>query len=155
VIRIKIKATEFIGSLATAFSWRRNRACKGYLHSTGQSLATGDTMHLATIMNCQNVHWVMIMIDFPALTIWHGNSLGWRLDLEHKKLLDWWLSEYTINKFTYCNMPITCQSDSFLCGILAWNALLYFFLLEQHPLMHPSNVVAERLWVLLYVCNYQ
>jgi Ulp1 protease family, C-terminal catalytic domain len=106
-------------------------------------------------MNCQNVHWVAIVIDFPALTIWHGDSLGWRLDLEHKKLLDWWFSEYSVNKFMYHDMPITRQSDSFSCGILAWNALSHFFLPEQHPLMHPSNVAAERLQVLLCVCNYQ
>ena len=45
------------------------------------------------------------------------------------------------------------QIDGFSHGLLAWNALSHFYLLEHHPLIDPQMVAMERLKVLLWVCK--
>jgi hypothetical protein len=41
------------------------------------------------IVNCKESHWAAVVLDFHAHIIWHGDSLGWELELKLKSVLDW------------------------------------------------------------------
>jgi hypothetical protein len=152
---ITIKPTHFIWSLSRAFSRRQDRPRKGYLHRISQLLGSGVMTHVACITNCKGVHWVTLVIDFMTQSIWHGDSLGWELETDVMKALEWWISGYSSVSFAHRTLPITHQSDTQSCGLLAWNGLAHFLLPEQHPLMDPSSIQTKRLHVLLRICDCQ
>jgi hypothetical protein len=152
---VEIKSTYFIAGILRAFQRRETTVRKGALHRLGHSLASGTISNLVTIAHCQDVHWVPIVIDFQACLVWHGDSLGWPMEKSHKTALEWWLAEYSTRKFTYRSLPITQQSDSHSCGLLAWNALAHFFLPSLYPLIDHSDVASARLQVFLRICTHQ
>ena len=151
---IVIEDTDFIRCLHRAFDRRYSRPRQGSIHKRGTALGRGDHRYLATIANCFGCHWVAIVIDFHTHTIWHGNSLGWAIDPDMLTLLEWWTTEYSISKFTVNHLPITHQSDTFSCGLLAWNALANFFLPERFPLIAVEKVAAERLQLFLRISDH-
>jgi hypothetical protein len=151
---IIIEDTDFIRCLRLAFDRRYTRPGKGGIHKRGTALARGDHRYLATIANCFECHWVAIIIDFRTCTIWHGDSLGWEIDPNILALLEWWTTEHGISKFTANHLPITHQSDTFSCGLLAWNALANFFLPRQFPLIAAEKVAAERLQLFLRISDH-
>ena len=121
----------------------------------GHSLGNGQQRYLATIVSSFGTHWVAIILDFGHGIVWHGDSLGWKLEDRIKTALDWFTHRYTSLKFSYQKLPITHQDDSFSCGLLAWNALSHFFLPAEHPLIEPTQVSLEGLKVLLRACAHQ
>jgi hypothetical protein len=153
--RIRVEHTHFTRSLSRAFSRRQARPRKGYLHRTGQLLASGVMTHVACIANYKDVHWVALVIDFMTKSIWYGDSLGWKLEADLGEVLEWWISGYSEVTFTYRTLPITHQSDTHSCGLLAWNSLAHFLLPERHPLMDPASIQTERLHMLLRICEHQ
>jgi hypothetical protein len=147
--------TDFIRSLSRAYDHWHTRPHKRTLHHVGQRLALGDLTHVACIANCREVHWVAIVIDFKTQSIWHGDSLGWKLEADLRNMLEWWLSGYSSSTFAHRSLPITHHTDTHSCGLLAWNNLTHFFLPEMHPLMDPASVTTEWLHVLLCICQHQ
>jgi hypothetical protein len=151
---IVIKDTDFIGCLHLAFSGCYTRPGKDSIHKRGTALGRGDHRYLATITNCFECHWVAIIIDFCTHTIWHGDSLDWAIDPDILMLLEWWTAKHSITKFTVDHLPITHQSDTFSCGLLAWNALANFFLPKQFLLIAPEQVAAEQLQLFLHISDH-
>jgi hypothetical protein len=147
-----ITYSDFLHGLKRAFS-RRKQTPKGSFYKNGSALASGISNCLATIANHEGNHWTAVVVDFPSHIIWHGDSLAWDMEPELKSALEWWISEHTSIVFTHANLPITHQEDFFSCGLLPWNALSHHFLPEQHPLIDPADVAAERLKVFLCVCK--
>jgi hypothetical protein len=147
-----IQPTYFIPALLQAYHRKTNHR-NGALYRQGQSLALGTQTCLATIMNYKGTHWVALVLDFCTHTIWHGDSLGWTMDIKLKTVLEWWTREHTSVPFMYKSLPIMHQDDAFSCGLLAWNALSHFFLPAIYPLINAMDTAAERLRVLLRVCE--
>jgi hypothetical protein len=100
-------------------------------------------MYLGAIVNSHESHWVAIILDFHTHTIWHGDSLGWKMESKLKDTLEWWTFMYTSVHFTHNHLPITRQLDTFSCRLLAWNALCHFFFPELYPLIKSANVALE------------
>jgi hypothetical protein len=138
----EIMSTYFIPSLEQAFlNWKSRH--KGSLHQLGKSLAKGNQRYIGTIVNSYKTHWVAIILDFGTQTIWHGDSLGWKMEPHTKTVLEWWTFTYTNIRFSHRQMPITHQEDTISCGLLAWNTLAHFFLPACHPLMDTADVATE------------
>ena len=149
-----IRPTDFIPSLLSVF--RRRHGLKTSfvpLKPIAEAFISGGYQHLATIMNCKDIHWVALVIDFRQKTLWHGDSLGWPMEKEVMEALRWWLTKLTSEPLVYRKLEITHQRDSFSCGLLAWNALAHFFQPANHPLIDPLNVAAARLRVLVRLCQ--
>jgi hypothetical protein len=108
---------------------------------------------LGTIINCKNIYWIALVLDFHDQVIWYGDSLDWEMDAEVMEVLAWCIKKYTTMTFKYKKMIVTYQNDTFSCGLLAWNALAHFFLPESQPLIPSSDVAIARLHVLLHVCE--
>lgn len=65
-------------------------------------------------------------------------------------VLLWWTHLHSGTKFTYADLPIMIQHDTFLCGLLAWNALVVH-VTDNMDLFSAGDVDLERLKVMLDV----
>jgi hypothetical protein len=96
-------------------------------------------------MNCQNTHWVAVVLDFSSYVIWHGDSLGWQMGAKTKDVIAWWIQAHTSVPFTYKPLPVTHQDDIFSCRLLTWNSLAHNFLPAQNLLIDISLVDIARI----------
>jgi hypothetical protein len=150
-----VQATDFIPSLIQAFR-RRKVSHRVPLHVLGESLATGVKKCVGTIMNCQGTHWAAVVLDFGSHTIWHGDSLGWKMEKTAREAAEWWIRAHTSVPFTHKKLPIAHQDDQFSCGLFAWNALAHYYFPAQNPLLDlsESHIAGARLRVLLRICTH-
>jgi hypothetical protein len=81
-----IESTGFILALISAFDHRHTFQC-GPLHNLAKSLVSGVIKCVGTIMNCQNTHWVAMVLDFSSHVMWHGDSLGWQMEVKTKDVI--------------------------------------------------------------------
>jgi hypothetical protein len=150
---ITIQLMYFANTILSAFRDRHKKPQRRRLRALGQALVSGVTKFVGTIVNYKKTHWAAIVLDFGTQTIWHGDSLDFGMDPGLLTALKWWIQQHHSASFRYKKMLITNQLDGHSCGLLAWNSLAHFFLPERHPLIDPLTVAAERLRVLLRVCE--
>jgi Ulp1 protease family, C-terminal catalytic domain len=123
-----------------------------YHRHLGHSLTTGIYDQVGTLVNFRRNHWVPIVIDFRKREILYGDSLGAPVPLRVKLVLTWWTEFHSGNLFTYRNLNITLQNDSFSCGLLSYNALLVHFM-ESEALIAAADVAKGHLCILQKIMN--
>ncbi|KAH7908916.1 hypothetical protein BJ138DRAFT_990150, partial [Hygrophoropsis aurantiaca] len=117
----------------------------------GQALASQTRDILGYLMNLNDNHWVVVVLNFRDSTILYGDSLGDPIPANLASILDWWTNTHTGLTFVHKTLPITHQQDSFSCGLLSFNALAHYILPDQYPLINPVEVDNERLKIMLQV----
>ncbi|PPQ81023.1 hypothetical protein CVT24_013292 [Panaeolus cyanescens] len=124
-----------------------------WLWAFGNKLASTSTHYqLAFVFNINGNHWVAVVVDFRRAEIHFGNSFHPNQvfeDAGYIKVLIWWASQHSTKKFALLPLPITQQTDSSSCGLLACNALAAFISEGLHPLLDMQNVFSERLRIFL------
>jgi hypothetical protein len=152
---IEVEEIHFISLLCNAYSNRSRYPTDRqwtWLQEKGHAFAMGVRRQAVALSHVGGNHWVAIVLDFEKATIRYGDSLGGQIDEQLKDALGWWTHYHTGRIFAHFNLPITQQHDSYSCGLLAWNALAAY-LLEGTKLLRPTDVVEERLKVLLRVVD--
>jgi hypothetical protein len=121
--QIFIKNMHFMDILTTAFrerTWYTSEQSFRWVRECGQQLTAGEKIHLATIVNKSNVHWVALIIDFTHGQILYGDLAGQPIDKKITDILGWWTSYHTGgSKFPVNGLDITIQHDSYSCGMFA------------------------------------
>ena len=84
-------------------------------------------------------HWCAFIIDINQHTLHYGDPMGDPPPAELVDVMTWWLGLSFSDIFTFQDLPITRQADSFSCSILAINALSHYFI-PSMPLL--SNFIA-------------
>ncbi|KAE9383688.1 hypothetical protein BT96DRAFT_778433, partial [Gymnopus androsaceus JB14] len=128
----------------------------GWLHQAAQKLVTGENAELATFANPGGVHWTPVVLNFMKKSITYADSFapGQRAEMEPrlKEALEWWTFLHTGEEFTYEEMAIGSQDDSWNCAIFAGNALAHRYLPVQNPLIRSRDgATKQRLELLLWV----
>ena len=113
-------------------------------------MGNGTHKELQYLMNLDSKHWVAIVLDFANLEILYSNTMG---GMDLKEILSWWTHIHSGRKFMYGELEITFQQDSFLCGLLAWNALAHQSLPHKNALIDAQEVDDARLKVMLKVID--
>ncbi|KIM34883.1 hypothetical protein M413DRAFT_39425, partial [Hebeloma cylindrosporum] len=151
---VQIGSTWFYEKIKQAYAAPESYTTHGsfglYRH-TGNDLATGRRDQVGFLANLNRNHWVAIVLDFRTRRIWYGDSLGQRIPETVKEVLEWWTYFHSGERFMHQTLSVTIQKDSFLCCLLAWNALTVFFSDGKEKLLAAENVAEGRLDVLLKV----
>jgi len=151
---IEIASTWFYKKIKSGYgapeSYTTNTSFRLY-HHIGNSLKTGRQGQCGFLINLDQNHWVVVVLDFRTREIWYGDSLGQQIPETVKKVLAWWTYYHSGKQFTHQPLPVTIQKDSFSCCLLAWNALAVFFLGRKEKLLDTGNVAEGQLNVLLKV----
>jgi hypothetical protein len=130
----------------------RTGADYGWLYATGEMLVDGTRDEIGMIANINRNHWVAVSLNFKNRRILYGDSLRDTPNQELIHALKWWMHLHTGHIFTVKDLPISRQKDGYSCELLAWNALMVYFLRSKnYTLMDPKNVDDERLKVLLRI----
>jgi hypothetical protein len=104
-----------------AFTW---------LGRIGEALASREKEILGFIAHVGGNHWVAVVVDVEYQTVWLGDPMGNRMDMELEQALNWWTSLHFGTTFMIDNMRTPEQRDQNSCGVLAWIALRNFILPE-------------------------
>ncbi|KAF8173667.1 hypothetical protein BJ912DRAFT_806088, partial [Pholiota molesta] len=90
-------------------------------------LNTGIVDRLGLLINLDRSHWVSVVVDFRQCRIHYGDPMANQIPSAVLNTLTWWTRLHTGKQFTYALLPTTHQQDSFSCCLLAWNALVAYF----------------------------
>lgn len=100
----------------------------------------------------QNVHWVAVTVDFINRRLEYADSQQKPIPSELLDILAWWASFYFVEftslsiDFQVDPLPCTIQGeDSYLCGLIAVNALQHRFLPWKYPLTPIADVDLARI----------
>ncbi|KAJ7193725.1 hypothetical protein GGX14DRAFT_317521, partial [Mycena pura] len=96
------------------------------LRELGHDFGTGADSTLLTVGNINADHWVALVIDFEAKMVHYGDAFGGRPNTLLKDAYSWWISQHHRDAFAWRDLPITTQTDSNSCGVLATNALEHY-----------------------------
>jgi len=152
---VEIQSTWFFEKLATGCDEQARYISESsfrYHRHLGHSLATGIYDRVGTLVNFRRNHWVPVVIDFRKQEILYGDSLGAPAPQRVKLVLTWWTQFHSGDVFTYRNLDITLQNDSFSCGLLSYNALLVHFM-GSEALIAATDVAKGRLCILQKIMN--
>jgi hypothetical protein len=119
----------------------------------GNNLETGVQDQFGFLTNLDRNHWIAVVFDFRKREIWFGDSLGGVATASVQRILNWWTQFHSGEAFTFQQLPITIQQDSFSCCLLAWDALRVFFADSKETLLPSQDVAEGRLKVLLQVIH--
>jgi len=119
----------------------------------GNELETGVWDQFGFLTNLDRNHWVAVVFDFRKREIWFGDSLGGVATASVRRVLNWWTRFHSREEFTYQQLPITIQQDSFSCCLLTWDALRVFFSDSKGTLIPPRDVAEGCLKVFLEVIH--
>lgn len=153
---VDVESTQFVTKLRYAYTVPEKYAVDSefaWVRGQGERFSNGARDLLGMIANLENKHWVAVILDFRAHVIWYGDSMGGKIPEDLRLAFEWWTHFHSGEDFTIMNLPITKQIDGYSCGLLAWNALVAFFLRNTHSLFATNEVNDERLKVLLRVFN--
>ncbi|KAF8229607.1 hypothetical protein L208DRAFT_1017948, partial [Tricholoma matsutake] len=150
-----VKYTQFPTKLSFAYTSQKKYA-EGqefwWACMEGEKLARGVCCKVGMIANINVNHWVAIVLDFANHLILYGDSLH---QLHHHDLiivLEWWMHHHTGFTFEVKDLLVSHQTDGYSCGLLAWNALVIYFLGEKgYLLIKPEDVDNKRLMVMLHI----
>lgn len=123
-----------------------------WLYKIGERFARKSSKKLAMITNVGTNHWVAVILSFAEGIVWYGDSLCQPMDDNMRLVLSWWTHLHSSTHFTHKLLPTTEQSDSFSCGILAWNTLASFFI-KNINIIDPKCVGDERLKLFLRIAE--
>jgi hypothetical protein len=151
---ILIENTAFFLLLSAAYSDRQDYGAKkhySWLRERGDALARGEKSYLATIANKNDVHWVALVINFKDHQVFYGDPLGETMPLSMQRVIEWWVGYHTqsASPLLHGTLPICSQADSFSCGVLSWDALRSFLIMEKPCLINPDDALDERLRIFL------
>ncbi|TFK81825.1 hypothetical protein K466DRAFT_437998, partial [Polyporus arcularius HHB13444] len=136
----EVETIYFWTALAAGFQNRERRAYKddrtlARPRGVGTALQQGERREVGFLINVSSNHWVAMVVDFERQKVLYGDSLGSAAPVaEIVDVLTWWIAQHSSVPFTWCELPITHQTDGFSCGILSWNALAHYFLPDLYKL---------------------
>ncbi|KAF6746487.1 hypothetical protein DFP72DRAFT_823076 [Ephemerocybe angulata] len=119
-----------------------------WLRNLGEELSSGISDCLGFVINLDNTHWVACVLDFRAAEILYGDSFQQPIRRAHRDVLLWWTKLHCPElegEFAVKPLPITFQTDSFSCGVLASNALASFCSGGRIPLLSGDGLTSMRL----------
>lgn len=132
----------------------QKRHSETFLHDLGDRLADGTLSTVGCVVHIDGNHWVAVVIDMRAKTLFYGDSLdassgarGYKQTLggrEVPQALCWWLGQHGISKMDIDRLPTTIQVDGYSCGLMACNAVAHHFLPKQHPKIQPLEARVEK-----------
>ncbi len=111
-------------------------------------------IYLGTITGAK--HWVPLVISKGGATISYGNSLGELIPPKLRNAYTWWLQQHSSTMTSsLMTLPVTDQTDTFLCGILMMNSR-HFVNLTKYPLVGglKAGIVSERLKAFNSISNH-
>jgi hypothetical protein len=118
-----------------------------YPWAVGQDLAdtTSGTTIVSGVFNVSNSHWVSMTVDVERRTISYGDSLVSDRKVKEvvMRAVKWWIAVHIKNDFVHVDLPITCQTDSFSCGVFAVNSIQHLAF-PQEGLFLPHGAITER-----------
>jgi hypothetical protein len=123
-----------------------------HLWNVGEELANGIWSTVIGIVNINDNHWIVVVIDATWLTIRYRDSLGGK-NTEVKAAIAWWISIHIPYQFSEVDLPTTRQQDNHSCLIFAINAAGHFILPEQIPLLQPEDAAEERISMFVQVAQ--
>jgi hypothetical protein len=151
---IEVANTYFYAKISQGYEdvekYTSHSSFRVYRHM-GHMLATGALDLLAFLANLNQNHWVAVVLDFKNGIIWYGDSLGEKIPSSMEKNLKWWTKFHSGKDFTVKKLIITIQKDSFLCCLLAWNALCVFIFPKTAHFIPAERVAEGRLKMLLQI----
>jgi hypothetical protein len=153
-----IQSTYFVHGLAQAYAnpdmYRTARKFQ-WLRRLGQAFVMKERRRLGTIVNKDEAHWVGLTIDCEKETVGYGDGFGRKVAAELQRHVDWWLVEHLGVKFRWIDLPIPMQTDTHLCGLLAYSALANFFDGEHFPLPKATatSMADERVKMFLRIAE--
>jgi len=153
LLEIFVGSSWFFAKLRQAFEAKEMyRTAKTYrqYQNLALDIQAGLTDKVSFLVNLDQNHWVAVVVDIQLHKILYGDPLGMTIPRLVKETLDWWLNYHSFDTmgFTYDQLPITLQKDSFSCGLLSWNALVAH-LIDGAELLAADAVSEGRLQVLL------
>ena len=95
-------------------------------------------------------HWCALIIDINQRTLHYGDPMGSPPPAELVDVMTWWLGQSFSDVFTFQDLPITRQTDSFSCSILTINALFHYFI-PSIPLLNFAMCLSARGEMLVHV----
>ncbi|KAF5323141.1 hypothetical protein D9758_018984 [Tetrapyrgos nigripes] len=116
-----------------------------WLHQTAGKLTSRHKTLLGTLANVNDNHWVTIVIDTEQAMIFHGDSMGHDINDTLGSALRWWTYQHFGVNFRVEEMMIERQTDSYSCGLLAWDALEHFLLDDRESLIDSGRMYVHRL----------
>jgi hypothetical protein len=155
LLSIDIESIQFSTKLRYAYTccnvYSNSDKSFAWVHGQGEWFVGGTRNQLGMIVNIDGNHWVAVILNFCKGIIWFGDSLGNTIPPDLLAILKWWTHTHTGKCFDVVDLPITRQTNGYSCGLLAWNALVVFFLQGKYNLIHGNEVDDKRLRVLLRV----
>ena len=109
-------------------------------------------MTVVGIVNFNDTHWIVVVVDTVSSTIWVGDSLG-EANTGVWAAVAWWINAHIPHKFLQESLPMTHQQDNHSCLIFAANAAGHFILPAQIPLLWAEDGVKERISTFLHVAQ--
>lgn len=128
-----IEGTQFMEQLRSTYKHKDiYDQSSGYkwVRERGKEMADGTRTKLGTIAHTGGQHWVALIFDFENSIIYFGDSLGGKMISKIHKSVIWWTHYHSDIHFEMQKLPITRQLNGFSCGLLSWNALCAFLLLD-------------------------
>lgn len=140
--------------LTAAYSDKQNYGIKkhySWLRERGDALARAEKSYLATIVNKNEVHWVVLIIDFKNHHILYRDPLGGAMPSSMQQVIDWWVGYHSQSETPLLQtmLPISFQTDSFSCSVLFWDALQSFLIEERPSLIDAKDTPNECLQIFL------
>lgn len=135
-----------------------------WLRDLGNDIVTNNALlvtiaHLAS--HNRGPHWTPLAIDLRnevSKALCYGDSFGEPIPEHLQAVYTWWIEQHTISDtfipLPLANIPITKQSDSFSCGMLAENAVGNLVSPNTHPLMKPSELVEGRIKMFIKLAEH-
>ncbi|KAF5341815.1 hypothetical protein D9611_001843 [Ephemerocybe angulata] len=120
-----------------------------WLRQLGHGMALkGGFSCLASIMNVAESHWTAVVVNPRAKTIEYGDSFGCEMPKNMMDALQWWTGFHTGKEFDVVPLPVGKQTDSYSCGVFAYNAIAVRLLPELHELATDETVAIKRVQIL-------
>ena len=124
LLEIFVESFWFFAKLWQAFEMKEMyRTAKMYCQyqNLALNIKAGLTDKVGFLINLNWNHWVAVIVDIQLHKILYGDPLGMTIPRLMKETLDWWLNYHSFDTmgFTYNQLPITLQKDSFLCSLLS------------------------------------
>ena len=147
-------SSNFIRSAWHIFKRDGFRITRNWVTKLYDSFKAGDLERLGLCVNViagggpheQGNHWVGVVIDAPASTIYLGDSLGNPPDDEVLNMVKWFLTGVFTHNFSVRPLQSPIQPVNWSCGDFAVNMIAHQLLPEKYPLhgTHVDDAVCHR-----------
>lgn len=115
--------------------------------------ACGEKENLATVAFVDGNHWVGLIVEWSTGMVRYGDSLGHNCPSWILETIQWWFSMHRkrSSPITLTTLPVSRQTDSFSCGLMAVNSVSNYLSSYKFPLIRSDEVDWARLEILIKI----